>query len=380
MTPTKAVSTHEFSPVDDSTSLLEVTDLHTTFHTPRGELRAVNGVSFSLARGETLGIVGESGSGKTVLSRTIMGLLPREGVSVDGSVVFEGQEILNAAPKVLRALWGARVSMVFQDPMTSLNPVMRIGRQIAEPLRLHLDMDRKEAKATTISLLAQVGIPSPEERYGAYPGQLSGGMRQRVMIAIALACAPRLLLADEPTTGLDVTVQAQILDLLSSLQEERNMAMVLVTHDLGVVATRTDRIIVMYAGHVVEQAPTATLFSAMAMPYTEALLGSTPRIANPSHTRLTSIEGRPPDLTSLPKGCPFAPRCHYAQDICHNSIPPLVPADEPDHFYACWFPLGGRTGPTPPATTVAPGTGSVLTPLTSESTNGVGSGAAETRT
>ena len=344
-----------FAEAGSDTTLLEVDDLHTTFSTGRGHLRAVDGVSLTLARSETVGIVGESGSGKTVLSRSIMGLVPREGVTRTGSVKFLGHEILNAPDKELRQLWGSQIAMVFQDPMTSLNPVMRIGKQIAEPLRLHTDMDGKEATAQALSLLTQVGIPSPEERLRAYPGQLSGGMRQRVMIAIALACAPRLLLADEPTTGLDVTVQAQILDLLASLQKDRNMAMILVTHDLGVVATRTDKIIVMYAGNVVEQAPTATLFSSMAMPYTEALLGSTPRIANPSHTRLAAIEGRPPDLINVPPGCPFAPRCAYARDICHQVRPPLVPAAEPDHLFACWFPLGGRTGPPPPAVTVGAG-------------------------
>jgi oligopeptide/dipeptide ABC transporter ATP-binding protein len=324
-----------------------VEDLHTSFRTPDGLLRAVDGASFTLQHGQTLGVVGESGSGKTVLSRTIMGLLSGEGIERTGSVRFEGQELLGASPRTLRSLWGSRISMVFQDPMTSLNPVMRIGRQIAEPLRLHLDLDRAEAKAFAISLLEQVGIPSPVERYRAYPGQLSGGMRQRVVIAIAVACAPRLLLADEPTTGLDVTVQAQILDLLASLQEERRMAMILVTHDLGVVATRTDQTIVMYAGHVVEQAPTSTLFASTAMPYTEALLGSTPRLANPSHTRLAAIEGRPPDLISPPPGCSFAPRCRYAQDLCRRSSPPLVAAEKPDHLYACWYPLGGRVGPAP---------------------------------
>ncbi len=334
-------------------TLLEVDDLHTTFATSRGSLRAVNGVSLTLVRGETVGVVGESGSGKTVLSRSIMGLVPREGVTRTGSVKFLGHEILNAPDKDLRQLWGSQIAMVFQDPMTSLNPVMRIGKQIAEPLRLHTDMDGKEATAQALSLLTQVGIPSPEERLRAYPGQLSGGMRQRVMIAIALACAPRLLLADEPTTGLDVTVQAQILDLLASLQKDRNMAMILVTHDLGVVATRTDKIIVMYAGNVVEQAPTTTLFSSMAMPYTEALLGSTPRIANPSHTRLAAIDGRPPDLVNVPPGCPFAPRCKYAKDLCHQARPPLVAAAEPEHLFACWFPLGGRTGPRPPAASIA---------------------------
>ncbi|HEX3946837.1 MAG TPA: ABC transporter ATP-binding protein [Acidimicrobiales bacterium] len=325
--------------------LLAVDDLRSTFATDRGPLHAVDGISFTLDRGRTLGVVGESGSGKTVLSRTVMGLLGGDGVS--GSVRFEDQELVGAPSKTLRSLWGARIAMVFQDPMTSLNPVVRIGRQITESLHQHLQMDRAEARATAISLLEQVGIPSPEERFGHYPGQLSGGMRQRVMIAIAIACAPRLLLADEPTTGLDVTVQAQILDLLAALQAERRMAMVLVSHDLGVVATRTDDILVMYAGRVVEQAPTRTLFGAMAMPYTAALLGSTPRLANPSHRRLAAIEGRPPDLVARPPGCPFAPRCPYAQELCHRQAPPLVAAEAPGHRYACWFPLGGRQGPVP---------------------------------
>ena len=323
--------------------LLDVTDLRVTFATPRGDVKAVQGVSLSLEQGKTLGIVGESGSGKTVLSRAIMGLLPLQGVTQTGSVIYEGDEILNAPNARLRRLWGTHIAMVFQDPMTSLNPVLRIGQQITEPLKIHLKLDRAEARETAISLLTQVGIPSPIERYNAYPSQLSGGMRQRVMIAIALACAPRLLMADEPTTGLDVTVQAQILDLLATLQRDRQMGMILVTHDLGVVATRTDEIIVMYAGNVVERAPTDVLFSQMAMPYTEALLRSTPRIANPSHTRLLTIEGRPPDLSSPPPGCPFAPRCPYAQDKCHKAKPPLTPSSVPGHSYACWFPLGSGT-------------------------------------
>jgi oligopeptide/dipeptide ABC transporter ATP-binding protein len=319
--------------------LLEVTDLHVSFATPRGAVRAVQGVSLQLEQGKTLGIVGESGSGKTVLSRAIMGLLPRRSATQTGSVIYEGTEILNAPNDRLRKLWGTQIAMVFQDPMTSLNPVQRIGNQITETLKLHLKLGKDEAKETALSLLMQVGIPSPVERYGAYPFQLSGGMRQRVMIAIALACAPRLLMADEPTTGLDVTVQAQILDLLSTLQRQRQMAMILVTHDLGVVATRTDEIIVMYAGNVVERAPTSVLFSEMSMPYTEALLKSMPRISNPSHTRLLSIEGRPPDLLSPPPGCPFAPRCPYVQDKCRAEKPPLVEGAVPGHSYACWFPL-----------------------------------------
>jgi peptide/nickel transport system ATP-binding protein len=320
--------------------LLEVDDLHVTFATPRGPLQAVQGVSLSLEQGKTMGIVGESGSGKTVLSRAIMGLLPRQTATQTGSVRYNGQEILNAPNSELRRLWGTQIAMVFQDPMTSLNPVLRIGQQITETLKLHLKLDRGEAKETALSLLMQVGIPSPVERYDAYPNQLSGGMRQRVMIAIALACAPRLLMADEPTTGLDVTIQAQILDLLATLQRDRQMGMILVTHDLGVVATRTDEIIVMYAGNVVERAPTRVLFSKMSMPYTEALLRSTPRITNPSHTRLVTIEGRPPDLSAPPAGCPFAPRCPYVQDKCRNAKPPLTPSSVPGHSYACWFPLG----------------------------------------
>ena len=322
----------------ESRTLLEVEDLHVSFATSRGQLQAVQGVSFTLGQGKTLGIVGESGSGKTVLSRAVMGLLPRASTTQTGSVRYDTQEILNAPNDELRELWSTHIAMVFQDPMTSLNPVVKIGKQIIEPLRIHLKLHKDEAKETALSLLMQVGIPSPVERFDAYPFQLSGGMRQRVMIAIALACAPRLLLADEPTTGLDVTVQAQILDLLSKLQTDRNMAMILVTHDLGVVATRTDEIIVMYAGNVVERAPTNVLFKSMAMPYTEALLNSMPRIANPSHSRLMAIEGRPPDLLNPPAGCPFSPRCPYAQDKCHKEKPPLVEAD-PGHSYACWYPL-----------------------------------------
>jgi oligopeptide/dipeptide ABC transporter ATP-binding protein len=327
--------------------LLEVTGLTTTFSTPRGPLVAVDAVSLTLERGETLGVVGESGSGKTMMSRSIMGLLPTRSASLSGSVRFHGVELVGAPLSELRKLWGLRIAMVFQDPMMSLNPVHRIGNQIAETLRLHLKFSRRVARESAVTLLNQVGIPSPTERARNYPFQLSGGMRQRVMIAIALACGPELLLADEPTTGLDVTIQAQILDLLAEQQRIRRMGMILVTHDLGVVATRTDRIMVMYAGRIAELAPTRSLFANVRMPYTEALLHSIPRIASPSHTRLDAIPGRPPDLAKLPPGCAFAERCSYATDQCRAAAPPLVadPGD-PEHFYACWHPRGS-SAPAP---------------------------------
>lgn len=330
-----------FPDVTDATAepLLAVEDLRTAFRTSKGTVRAVDGVSFTLGRGKTLGVVGESGSGKTVLSRSIMGLLPTRDVERSGTVRFAGHDMTALSPAELRQVWGAELSMIFQDPMTALNPVVRIGRQITESLRLHLDMDRKEARATAVELLRSVGIPSPEERIRWYPHQLSGGMRQRVMIAIALACAPRLVLADEPTTGLDVTVQAQILDLLADLQHERHMAMILVTHDLGVVATRADEIVVMYAGRVVEQAPTGSLFTHTRMPYTRALMDSIPRLSDPSGTRLRAISGRPPDLLHPPPGCRFAPRCPYVQPKCLEHEPPLRSAGAPDHLFACWYPL-----------------------------------------
>ncbi|HLK44814.1 MAG TPA: ABC transporter ATP-binding protein, partial [Acidimicrobiales bacterium] len=331
MAPADAAGRHDEAP---SSRLLEVTDLTTTFRTPRGPLVAVDGVSLSLDRGETLGVVGESGSGKTVLSRSIMGLVPGRTTTLAGSVCFDGHELVGAPDRLLRERWGAHIAMVFQDPMASLNPTKRIGTQIAESLRLHLKLSRHDAKTSAVTLLTQVGIPSPELRARQYPVQLSGGMRQRVMIAIAISCGPKLLLADEPTTGLDVTIQAQILDLLGELQRIRQMAMILVTHDLGVVATRTDRIMVMYAGRVVELAPTRRLFANVRMPYTEALLRSTPRLADKSHTRLNAIDGRPPDLVDPPVGCAFAARCAYAKDKCRAEAPPLTtdPGD-PDHAY-----------------------------------------------
>ena len=323
--------------------LLQVTDLRTHFRTERGLVRSVDGVSFTLDRGKSLGIVGESGSGKTVLSRSVMGLLPRMNTERSGSVVFEGRELVDMPLKQRRAIWGAEMSMIFQDPMTSLNPVMKIGRQIGESLQLHLGMSRSAARETALKLLQDVRIPEPAKRLDQYAFELSGGMRPRVMIALALACGPALLFADEPTTALDVTVQAQILDLIGVQRRERNMSVVLVTHDLGVVAGHTDEIMVMYGGRMVEKAPTKVLFSSMKMPYTEALLRSIPRIEDPSHTRLNVIPGRPPDLVNPPRGCRFAPRCAVAQSRCHEEEPPLTVAEHPEHLYACWYPVGSPT-------------------------------------
>ena len=261
-----------------------------------------------------------------------------------GAFVFEGREIGNARTDVMRSYWGTQMAMVFQDPMTSLNPVMRIGNQITESLRYHLDVTKDYADETALALLKSVGIPEAERRLEEYPHQLSGGMRQRVMIAIALACGPRLLFADEPTTALDVTVQAQILDLLQVQQRERFMAMVLVTHDLGVVAGRADDIAVMYAGRIIEKAPTRVLFSQRRHPYTEALLKSIPKLAQPSHTRLEAIAGRPPDLVNPPVGCKFAPRCPFAQDKCVAEDPLLSEPDENGHAFRCHFPVGTEAG------------------------------------
>jgi peptide/nickel transport system ATP-binding protein len=326
--------------------LLEVEDLKTYFDTPAGIVKAVDGVSFTLGHGKTIGIVGESGSGKTVLSRSIMNLLPkRAAIPAGGRILFEGRDIREMSVKEMRSIWGVEMAMVFQDPMTSLNPVVKIGRQITESLRHHLDVDKNEARETAVALLRSVGLPAAERRLNEYPHQLSGGMRQRVTIAVALACGPKLLIADEPTTALDVTVQKQILDLLSRQQQDRHMAMVLITHDLGVVANRTDEIVVMYAGRVVERAKTRTLFTEMRHPYTEALMASIPRIENPSHTVLQTIPGRPPDLLRLPKRCRFAERCNYAQRRCIEEDPGLfTDTAKPGHEYRCFFPVGTAAG------------------------------------
>ena len=330
--------------VDDGESLLVVDDLKTHFAVAAGSVRAVDGVSFSLSRGRTLGVVGESGSGKTVLSRSIMGLNTTSNATTTGSVQYAGEELIGKSAKQKKALWGAEMAMVFQDPMTSLNPVVTIGRQLTEHVRYHLDMGKKESEEVAVALLKSVHIPEAEKRLDNFPHQMSGGMRQRVCIAIALACGPRMLFADEPTTALDVTVQHQILNLLAEQQSDRAMAMILVTHDLGVVAGRTDEIMVMYAGKVAEKAPTAKLFSELRHPYTQGLLWSIPKVTQPKHTRLNAIPGRPPVLIDPPPGCKFATRCAYAQDICRTEEPVLRSIDTPDHVFACHFPVGTPEG------------------------------------
>jgi oligopeptide/dipeptide ABC transporter ATP-binding protein len=311
-----------------------------SFATPRGNLRAVNDVTIELLKGESLGVVGESGSGKTVLSRATMGLLPSTATRT-GTITYNGQVISELPKDEVRELWGTGMAMIFQDPMTALNPVRRIGSQLTESLTVRLGMDKKAAKLKAVELLKRVRIPDPESMLRKFPYQLSGGMRQRIMIAIAVSCEPELLFADEPTTALDVTVQAQVLDLITELRKESNMAMILVTHDLGVVAGHTDKIAVMYAGDVVEYAPTRQLFSNMKMPYTEALLKSIPRLETPTGSRLPVIEGRLPDPTKNEPGCPFANRCPYVQDKCRAEKPPLTDAGN-NHYYRCWFPIGGE--------------------------------------
>jgi len=321
------------------TSIMSIRDLSVRFETPRGLLEAVRGASLEIAEGTSIGIVGESGSGKTVLSRAAMGLLSGRNVRREGTVVFAGKELTAMRPAQVREEFGTGMAMIFQDPMTALNPVRRIGVQLAEGPRVRLGMDKKAARARSVELLSLVRIPDPESMLNKFPFQLSGGMRQRVMIAIALACKPELLFADEPTTALDVTVQAQILQLLSDLRRELKMSMVLVTHDLGVVANHTDYVAVMYAGEIVEQAPTTELFANMKMPYTEALLNSIPKIDSKSGARMRVIEGRLPDPTDRPAGCGFAARCSYVQDKCREEHPPLLDSGN-GHLYRCWFPLG----------------------------------------
>jgi len=315
--------------------LLDVNDYSVGFRTERGLAQVVDKVTFELHRGQTLGIVGESGSGKSVLNRSIMGLISSNRQIETGSAKFDGIELVG---RDRQDFWGKRIGMIFQDPMTSLNPVMRIGRQLGEPLRQHVGLDKEAARLRAIELLTQVGIPEPERRLRQYPHELSGGMRQRVMIAIALAGEPELLIADEPTTALDVTVQKYILDLLADLQADLGMAIVLITHDLGVARGRTDDILVLYGGRVMENAPSEELFSRMSHPYTEALFSAIPRVDQPKHTRLTPIVGTPPDPVSPPDGCRFSPRCVYAQQRCTDELPESTGFGA--HRYACFYPVG----------------------------------------
>ncbi|KAF0163420.1 MAG: peptide/nickel transport system ATP-binding protein [Rhodocyclaceae bacterium] len=317
-------------------------------HLPCGDriVRAIDEVSFTLQRGQTLALVGESGSGKSMLCRAIMGLVPgRALLPAPGRIVFAGQDLGALKASERAGLCGRRIGMVLQDPLSALNPVMKIGRQIAEPMRHHLGMSRDQARERSFELLRAVGIAQAETRIDCYPHQLSGGMRQRVVIAIALACEPQLLIADEPTTALDVTVQADILDLLARLQQERNMAMILVSHNLGVVAGRAHETAVMYAGRIVEQAPTDELFARMRMRYTRALFDAIPRLDDPAQAMLTAIGGQSPDLAALPDGCSFAPRCARAEARCSDQAPTLVSDGHARHRYACWFPcaVGANT-------------------------------------
>ncbi len=319
--------------------LLEVEDLKVQFRTDDGLVKAVDGVSFSVARGQTLGIVGESGSGKTVANLAVMGLVPPPGRVVAGKAVYQGKDLLKMDRRGLAALRGRRIAMIFQDPMTSLNPFLTVAQQMTEVTRLHLGHSEKQALQHAAAMLARVGIPSPAERLFDYPHQLSGGMRQRVMIAMALSCRPDVLIADEPTTALDVTIQAQILELLKRLQRDEGTAIILITHDLGVIANICSRVAVMYAGRFVEEAASDELFGRPRHPYTLGLLESIPRLDEAKGSQLTPIEGQPPDLAHLPPGCPFRARCPVAIDRCSLEEPPL--AGEPGHRVACFVALGG---------------------------------------
>ncbi len=305
-------------------ALLEVHDLVVRFDTHHGTVRAVDGVSFALQEGETLGLVGESGSGKSVTNLALMGLVPQPpGVIESGSVLYEGSDLLKLSAPKMQALRGNEISMIFQDPMTSLNPLLTIGRQLAEVLEVHRGLGRKQARESCAKALGDVGIPEPESRLDQYPHEMSGGMRQRIMIAMALLCDPRVLIADEPTTALDVTIQAQILELMRDLQQRRGTAIILITHDLGVVAGMSDRVHVMYAGRLVEAAATVDLFRDPRHPYTAGLLDSIPRLSTSEVEPLKSIAGQPPDLAALPAGCAFAPRCEQAISSCNEAVPLL---------------------------------------------------------
>jgi oligopeptide transport system ATP-binding protein len=318
--------------------LMDVKNLKTIFKTDEGIVQAVNGVSFHINKNESVGIVGESGCGKSVTNLSLLGLIPQPpGKIVDGSVVFEGREILNIREYEKRAIRGKDISMIFQDPMTSLNPFLRISTQLTEGIMLHEGVDFKQALSSAVKMLDMVGIPNAKDRVFSYPHEFSGGMRQRVMIAMALSLYPKLLIADEPTTALDVTIQAQILELIKELQEQIHMSLILITHDLGVVAGMTDRIIVMYAGYIIEENTTGNIFNKPRHPYTSGLLKSIPNIDTVEREELYSIKGSPPNLVNLPPGCPFYKRCPKAGDKCNEVMPPLEHYSE-DAYIACYYP------------------------------------------
>jgi oligopeptide/dipeptide ABC transporter ATP-binding protein len=322
-------------------AVLEIENLQTHFFTPGGVVRAVEGVSYAVRSGETLGVVGESGCGKSVTALSVLRLVADPpGRIVGGAIRFAGTNLLDLSEHEMEAIRGNDISMIFQEPMTSLNPLMTVGRQISEAIALHQGLSRRDAFDQAVEMLRRVHIPEPERRVHAYPHQLSGGMRQRVMIAMALSCDPKVLIADEPTTALDVTIQAQILDLMRELQDRLGTAIVLITHDLGVVAENADRVVVMYAGRKVEEASAKALFESPGHPYTIGLMGSIPNLevaahANARRARLTEIKGMVPSLADLPKGCTFAPRCGFATDQCRADYPPLV-QHRPDHWVSCW--------------------------------------------
>jgi oligopeptide transport system ATP-binding protein len=321
----------------DGQPLLEVRNLKTQFFTQDGVVKAVDDLSFYIMPGETLGVVGESGSGKSITGLSLMRLIPSPpGKIVNGEVIFNGQDVLKMTDEQVRHIRGNEIAMIFQDPMTSLNPVLTINRQISESLMLHMGMNKDQAKARAVELLQMVGIPNAEERVDQYPHQFSGGMRQRVMIAMALSCNPKLLIADEPTTALDVTIQAQILDLMKNLQAETGAGVMMITHSMGVVAGMADRVQVMYAGHIVETATTDEIFANPRHPYTVGLMKSIPRLDSRTKEKLQPIRGLPPDLIDLPDMCPFVPRCNYAREQCERKNPPLMEVS-PGHFSACWF-------------------------------------------
>ncbi len=324
-------------------AILDVQGLETQFKTTNGTIYAVNGVSFYLKEGETLGVVGESGCGKSVTVLSMLHLIPSPpGKITAGKAFFWGKDLLQMSEDEIRHVRGAQISMVFQDPMTSLNPVLTIGRQLTEPLMLHMGMNAEQARTRAAELLSMVGIPNAADRLKDYPHQFSGGMRQRVMIAMALACSPDVLIADEPTTALDVTIQAQIIDLVKRLRDEIGMAVIWITHDLGVVAGLAQRVIVMYGGYIIEEAPVTELYANPRHPYTLGLLGSLPRLDETERRKLYSIEGVPPMLFTKPTACPFAPRCQWAMERCHKENPRLE-AVEPGHRVACWVdPKTGR--------------------------------------